>query len=246
MVVAALADVHGNLPALEAVLADPRLAEADVIVSLGDLVAGPEAGACLDLLLGVERPLLLVRGNAERDVVRAADGHPAEDPAVAEEAAALGPHRIACLRACQPTVVLDIPGLGPTRLCHGTPRSEDEIVTRQTPPARLEAILADVVEAVVVGGHTHVQFDRRVGGRRIVNPGSVGMPYEDEPGARFALLGPDVRLLVTAYDAAAAADRLARTGAAGAAFAETYVRRLAAGAEEATAHFERVAEERLR
>ncbi len=240
--VAVLADVHGNLPALEAVLADPRLATADRIVVLGDVVGGPEAAACIDLLAALGERMRGVRGNAERDVIAAADGGAVDDPSVAVEVDALGPARIAALRALASAVRIDVPGLGPTVLCHGTPRSEDEILTRRSPAPPVAAILADVAERVVVSGHTHVQYDRRVAGRRLVNPGSVGMPYEDEPGARWALLGPDVALLVTAYDAEAAAARLTASSAPGAAaFADAYVRRMAASAEEASAHFERVA-----
>ena len=97
------------------------------------------------------------------------------------------------------------------RFCHATPRNDFEIFTAISPPDRVAPMLAGVSEATVVCGHTHVQFDRMVAGRRIVNAGSVGMPYEGSPGARWCLLGPDVALRMTAYDAAAAAVRIRAT-----------------------------------
>ena len=73
--------------------------------------------------------------------------------------------------------------------------------------------LGDVHADVVLCGHTHVQYDRRVGRTRVVNAGSVGMPYEGSPDARWALLGADgIELLSTPYDAVAALDALSRTG----------------------------------
>ena len=109
--------------------------------------------------------------------------------------------------------VLDVDGLGPVRFCHASPRNDTEIFTAISPPERVAPMLAGVTEATVVCGHTHVQFDRAVGGRRVVNAGSVGMPYEDEPGARWCLLGPGVELRCTPYDLAAAAERIRATRA---------------------------------
>jgi len=130
--------------------------------------------------------------------------------------------RIAALPS---TARVDVPGLGSVSLCHGTPRSDEEIVTLVTPDERLGRILAGVEADVVVAGHTHSQVDRRVAGVRWVNGGSVGMPYEDEPGARWALLSADgVELRRTAYDREAAAERIRRSGMPGAdAFAAEYV-----------------------
>ncbi len=98
-------------------------------------------------------------------------------------------------------VVFDVDGLGLTLFCHGSPRSDTEIITTATTDERLRGILGGVEQRTVVGGHTHRQFDRRVDGWRVVNAGSVGMPYEGRPGAYcWALLGPGVELRRTAYD----------------------------------------------
>jgi len=108
------------------------------------------------------------------------------------------------------TVRLAIDGLGEVLFCHGTPRSETEGFTRLTPEEQLLPLFAELGAAVVVCGHTHMQFDRRIGNTRVVNAGSVGMPF-GEPGAFWALLGPDVQLRHTAYDLAAAAARFRAT-----------------------------------
>jgi diadenosine tetraphosphatase ApaH/serine/threonine PP2A family protein phosphatase len=105
------------------------------------------------------------------------------------------------------TVALDVEGLGQTLFCHGSPRSDEEIVTRITPERRLREVLDGVKETVVVCGHTHVQFDRAFDGKRIINAGSVGMPYEREAAAYWVLLGPDVSLRRTNYDVEDAAAR---------------------------------------
>ena len=112
------------------------------------------------------------------------------------------------------SIVIEITGLGPVRFCHGSPRSDTEVVTPATPGERFAELCAGVDEQVLVTGHTHLQFDRRVAGRRSVNPGSVGLPYhEGEPGtAYWALLGPDVTLRQTRYDVTAAVAAAAGSG----------------------------------
>jgi len=205
MRVAALYDVHGNLSALEAVLADSRCAETDAIVCGGDLVAGPMPAACLDLLLSLGDRVRFLRGNGDREVV-AGDG-----PAGAWCAARLGEKRLDAVRAWPSLQELHVTGLGAVQFCHATPRSDEEIVTQLTPAAELEEPF-ERSPGIVVVGHTHVQFDRRVGDRRIVNAGSVGAPYEERAGAYWLLLGPRVELVHSEYDTEAALADLVATG----------------------------------
>lgn len=195
MRVAALYDVHGNLPALEAVLADPRCAAADVVVSGGDLCAGPMPVETLHAMQA--RGALFVRGNADRELT----GWPA---------ARLTAAQLETLRSWPTTLTLEVDGLGPVVFCHGSPRADDEILTRITP----DDVVADAVggSPLVVCGHTHVQYDRAVGRSRIVNAGSVGMPYEGRTAAFWALLGPGVELVATDYDVAAAVAAIRETG----------------------------------
>ncbi|MBD0289777.1 MAG: metallophosphoesterase family protein [Thermoleophilia bacterium] len=243
MQVACLADVHGNAPALEAVLAQLERDRVDVAVVAGDAFLGPMPRRTYELLqtLG-ERARFLV-GNTDRAIFEL----PVEDPwldRAAWCARELGGDAVAWLRRLPATVTIDVPGLGTVCFCHATPRSDEEIVTLVTPDDRLSSILAGVEADVVVAGHTHSQLDRRAGGIRFVNAGSVGMPYEREPGAYWALLGPGVELRRTPYDAAAAAERIRASGFPEAdAFAEEYVLSLHAP-DETAPYFERMAEER--
>jgi predicted phosphodiesterase len=211
MRVAALYDVHGNLAALDAVLADPRCRAAETIVSGGDLVAGPLPEACLDRLEADGRVQFL-RGNGDRETVAPPDDGPLAEIG-AWAAARLGPDRLARVAGWPATVELDLPGLGGVVFCHATPRSDSEILTSVTPEADAAAALASTSADVVVCGHTHVQYDRRIGATRIVNAGSVGMPYEGTPDARWAILDDaGLTLVATPYGAEAAFAALAETG----------------------------------
>jgi predicted phosphodiesterase len=217
MNVLALYDIHGNLDALEAVLADPRASGADAIVVGGDVVPGAFASECLALLRTHERPVHWVRGNGEREVAEAAAG--ATDPAnvapdalaeltAAVSARSLGADLSAWLGTLPTTVELD-----GVLYCHATPRRDDEVVTRISPVARWADALGGVNRGLVVAGHTHQQDDRLVGPVRFVNAGSVGLPYEGDPAARWAWIAdgsPELRR--TEYDGAAAGRRMLAAG----------------------------------
>jgi predicted phosphodiesterase len=211
--VAVLADVHGNLPALSAVLAEADVADADAVVLLGDIALGPMPAETLDVLAGLGERAVWVHGNCEREMVTAFDGEDVPGPngpeAVASAALISRPHRD-MLDGLPLTVTLDIRGLGQTLFCHASPRRDDEMLLVDSPPQRWDSALSglDADVQVVVCGHTHMQFDRLAAGRRVINPGSVGMPY-GPPGAHWALLGSDVMLRRTEYDTTAAAGVIA-------------------------------------
>jgi len=205
--IAALYDVHGNLPALEAVLAEVERERVDAVVSGGDVAMGPMPVECVDRLRALERPVLWVRGNADREAAP-----PAVGDLVAWVSERLGPERRAFVRDAPLTARADVPGLGGVLFCHATPRRDDEILTKVSPEERVAAALAGVDERVVVHGHTHVQYDRHVGQHRVVNAGSVGSPYEGRRGAFWALLGPGVELRRTEYDVEAAVAAIRATG----------------------------------
>ena len=207
MRVAAIADVHGNAPALEAVLAEVEQVQPDLIVSCGDLTWGPLPRETVALLEPWQDRILYVRGNSERELQE----RPRADSEVPLWQYAR--HDDDALRTylgrIEPHVVVEVDGLGPTLFCHGSPRSDEECVTRETPAARVAEFTAGTTAACVVTAHTHMQYDRRVGETRLLNPGSVGLPYEREPGkAYWALLGPDVEHRRTSYDLEAAIRRL--------------------------------------
>jgi predicted phosphodiesterase len=211
MRVAVLADVHGNLPALDAVLADVAAVGVDAIVLNGDLATGPMPAETLDRLAALGDGAVWVRGNADRELAAAYDGtlNPAL-PEVARVPTEYSASRLASrhrdLLADRPlSVTLDVTGLGPVRFCHASTRDDTEIVLVDSSIDRYRDAFVDTGEATVVLGHTHMPFDRLADRRRFVNPGSVGMPYGGT-GAYWALLGPDVVLRRTPYDARAAGE----------------------------------------
>jgi diadenosine tetraphosphatase ApaH/serine/threonine PP2A family protein phosphatase len=211
--VAALYDVHGNLPALEAALGEVAAERVDAIVAGGDIASGPMPVGTLDLLRAAGATC--VRGNADR--VLDFEGGAAGPREVWQQARVwvaerLGEERLAFLAGLPLDAVLDVDGLGAVRFCHGAPGSDTLTITRLTPDGTLRSLLENTEERVVVCGHTHVQFDRRVDDRRVVNAGSVGFPYEARAGAYWALLGPDVSFRRTPYDVDAAARLIRATG----------------------------------
>jgi len=214
MRVAVLADIHGNLPALEAVLREVETAGVDVIVLNGDLADGPMPAETLDRLEELGEQAIWVRGNSDRWLADAFDGTfrpsglPTNPPAEYFSwcAARIEPGHRDRLASLPLTVTLDIDGLGPVAFCHATARDDNEFIVVDSPIAHYQAAFAGMTEQTVVIGHTHMPFDRLADTRRIINPGSVGLPY-GHPGAAWALLGPEVVLRRTPYDSQAAAAR---------------------------------------
>jgi predicted phosphodiesterase len=211
--VAALYDIHGNLPALEAVLDDVHRADVDRILIGGDVVPGPLPRETIACLLDLDVPAQFIQGNGDREVVARMRG--IETGTVPEKfrpvidwvAAQLRPEDEHLLASWPKTVRLRIPELGDVLFCHATPHNDTDVFTRLTPDDRLLPIFDGANVPLVVCGHTHMQFDRTIGKTRVVNAGSVGMPF-GEPGAYWLLLGPDVQLRRTAYDLAEAAARI--------------------------------------
>lgn len=206
MRVAALYDVHGNLPALEAVLAEAE-AGAELIVVGGDVVGGAFPAEAVELLRGLGDRARWLRGNAERELVEPAPARAGGAPPEERERTlqALTDDQVEFLYGLPERLELDVEELGRVLFCHAVPQNDLDIVTPLTPVERLTAIVEGVEADVVVAGHTHIQDDRRAGPIRWVNAGSVGMPYEDEAGAYWALLGPHVELRRSSYDGTALA-----------------------------------------
>lgn len=204
MRVALISDIHGNLPALEAALAEIETVEHDVIVVGGDLVWGPLPRETLERLMALEGTRF-VRGDADRDVV---DREGEVSEWVADR---LTPEQLDFLAAQTETLSLEIDGLGPTLFCHGSPRSDRDRITVGSADEKVLPWLDAVEQRVVVCGHTHAQFDRRFGAWRVVNPGGLGLQFGPR-GAAWALLGPDVEMRLAPYDAEAAAAQFRAVG----------------------------------
>jgi putative phosphoesterase len=209
--VAALYDVHGNLPALEAVLSDLENIDHGLIVVGGDVASGPMPAEVLERLQAIDDRVRWVRGNADREVVSAYDRGSAtddtrsSDPALRASgwsASRIGDHHRDLMASFEEQVLVEVEGFGAILFCHATPNSDEEILTTATPDTRLRGILSGVGQDVVVCGHVHTQYDRRLDDRRVINAGSVGLPYQGEPvGAFWALLGNErVELRRSDYD----------------------------------------------
>lgn len=216
MRIAAIYDIHGNLPSLEVVLQEIRQEKVDRIVVGGDVLPGPMPRETLDLLRDMGAAVQFILGNGEVAVLDQMAGKEttavphAYRPVIRWTAQQLDPEHRAWLSTWPKTLAVEVDGLGSVLFCHATPQNENDCFTRWTPEARLLPVFEGVHAAIVVCGHTHMQFDRKIGPTRTVNAGSVGMPF-GEPGADWLLLGPDIQFRHTAYDLPAAAERVRRT-----------------------------------
>jgi predicted phosphodiesterase len=229
MPVAVLYDIHGNLPALEAVLRDARESGVDQIVVGGDVLPGPMPVETLAHLMRVDVPVQFIRGNGELAVLAemvatddpstvtywgTTSGEPLPEPLrkiVRWTAQQLRPEDERLLSSWPKTLRLDIVGFGQVLFCHATPQNEVDCFTRLTPEDRLSPVFENLDVELVVCGHTHMQFDRVVGKVRVVNAGSVGMPFQQLAGAFWLLLEPDVQLRHTDYNLTAAAEKVRAT-----------------------------------
>ena len=235
---AAIYDVHGNLPALEAVVSAARDANVDRIVVGGDVLPGPMPVECLDVLFGLEVETVFIRGNGESAVLAEREGRDSGlgpyRPMLQWVGAQLTDAHVRAIAAWPQTVRFD-----DVLFCHATPRDENEFVDAGTPESSVAAIFEAAGAPVVGCGHTHGPYDRRAGRVRIVNAGSVGMPFKGS-GADWLLVidhghhghhGHDgdhgeVRPQHTPYDLHEAARRIRTTAYPGAAdFADADVLR---------------------
>lgn len=236
--VAVLSDIHGVLPVLDAVLAQPDVASADLIVVTGDHAAGPQPTAVLDRLLGLGERAVLVRGNADRELVTVARGGTSEVDIDAWAAAQLTLEHVELLAGLPHPVTLDVAGFGRVVFCHGTPRDDDEVVLVDSRLERWAEVFTDVDDDIttVVCGHTHMPFTRLVDRRLVINPGSIGMPY-GKPGGHWAMLrGGSVTLHCVPIDAEAMCAQIARESSYPdrVAWADYFVRSRASDAEAIT------------
>lgn len=219
MRIAALYDIHGNLPALEAVLAEVETAEADVILVGGDVASGPMPAQTLTLLRSLGDRARFIRGNADR-VLDFAGGDSGDAGLWARRrrwvAEQLGDEALSFLAGLPLDAVLEVGGVGRVRFCHGSPGSDEEVITRLTDEERLRRLLDGAR-----GGCRRLwpyphPVDRTMGDTRVVNAGSVGVPYEARTGAYWLLAGPEIVRRRTPYDVGEAARTIAATGYPGA------------------------------
>lgn len=202
MRVALIADIHGNLAALDATLEAIHGEAVDMVVCLGDVAAtGPEPCAVLDRLRELACPTVM--GNADAELLAdPPDLNELDDDSrkIAEisawATAQFNDRDRDFLHAFQPTMSLDLGAAGLLLCCHGSPRSYDDEIRASTPDEELDFLLANVDARLIAGGHTHTRMLRHWRGREAINPGSVGLAYDHRPDgsvrvppwAEFAIL----------------------------------------------------------
>ncbi|WP_232225538.1 metallophosphoesterase family protein [Oceanobacillus manasiensis] len=200
MRIAAIYDIHGNYSALKAVLEEVRKSNVDKVIVGGDLAWGPEPRQVMDLLMNYEDEFIFIRGNADREVAYRHGKEQGLDDFVADLnhwcADQLTEEQMNFLKNLPEKKVLNIDGLGEVLFIHGSPRSDEEAIKINTPDEEIRPMIENVPQDIIVCGHTHIQFDRTIDCKRIINAGSIGLQSRAD-GACWALLGPKVELKVT-------------------------------------------------
>lgn len=194
---AILADIHGNLPALEAVVADLRQMRPDAVFLAGDQVNRcPWSNEVMDLLAAEGWPM--IAGNHE--LVLAKMGQAGAAPHLSDRRRFpdlwwtlehLRPEHLETIQRLPVETHLAIDGVAPILMVHGSPFKVTVGFTSDLADAQIQRLLDGATEPVVVGAHTHRPLDRQVGPQRVLNPGSVGMPYNGDPRAQYLLLDAD-------------------------------------------------------
>jgi putative phosphoesterase len=213
--VAAIYDIHGNYVALETVLEEIHKYNVDAILIGGDLAWGPEPFEVMERLMTLKDNVYFIRGNADREVANKYGAKEGLDQTIADInlwcVDQLTDTHLDFLKALPDNQILTIEGLGETLFVHGSPRSDEECIRFDTPEVEINSMIQDVSQEIIVCGHTHTQFDRFVSSKRIINPGSVGLPSKAR-GACWALISEKVELKEIIYNTEKAAERIRKSG----------------------------------
>lgn len=216
MKIAAIYDIHANPNALNAVLNEIEESDVELIIIGGDVIAGPLPNETLTLLKQASTPMRFILGNAESEVLRHLNGEKIRglSERANEEARwvsnQLTDENKIWISNWDKTITIDMANFGKVLFCHGTPRSNVEIFTRLTPVKKLASIFEDVAASIVVCGHTHIQFDITIGDNRVINAGSVGMPF-GKTGSDWILIDNIFEFKHTDYDLNEAAENIRKS-----------------------------------
>jgi putative phosphoesterase len=193
MRLAVMSDVHGNLPALEAVLEDLQPVEPDSILVAGDFIGGPQPVEAIRLLRSLDS--WMIRGNSDTGLLRYGLGDAPDAYYTHRQFALLRwAHRhvdqetFGFIRSLPEQRVVEIGGTAPIRLVHGSPRNPSESIFPDRDPAPLDVALSQTSEPVLVCGHTHIPWQVTRDDRLALNPGAVCGPLNGEVCAQYALL----------------------------------------------------------
>jgi putative phosphoesterase len=193
MMIAVLSDVHGNMPALEAVISEIENQNIESILVAGDLIGGPNPNQAIKLLKSLG--CIMIAGNMDLDLLRLARGEaPKEWYSIKEYGVwrwtneRLEPDVLDFLESLPEQRVIRIRNAAPIRLVHGSPRSPYEAIFPDRDPDVLSAVIQETQEQVLVCGHIHVPWEKRIQGKLIFNPGAVSAPLSGHVGAHYAIL----------------------------------------------------------
>lgn len=233
MKTAAIYDIHGNPFALAAVLQEIQANSVQQVVVGGDVVLGPMPNLTLQSLQQIDVPLSFIMGNTDREVLACCrqettewmQNAPPERAVPVQWTAQQLSDADAELIANWPSTTDLLTPAGLTHFCHATPENDVDLFTEETDESLLRPVFDPVDAETIVCGHTHMQFDRNVGRKRVINAGSVGMPF-GKPAAYWLLVDDEFMLMRTDYDVDAAAQKMAQTEFPNAStFAEHSIRR---------------------
>lgn len=188
-----MADIHGNLPALEAVLEDVEPEQFDGVLVAGDLVIGVQPAETIRLIQSLGATV--IRGNHENYLLRYHHGTAPETWDTCQQWASmrwnyhqLDQELLAYLRDLPEQQVIQMPGTSAILMVHGSPRNPAEYLNPDHEPESVQVIAADLQESIMVCGHSHVPWVRRHGHRVLLNPGAVSNPLNGHVGAQYAVL----------------------------------------------------------
>lgn len=187
MRVAIVSDIHGNLIALEAVLTDLDKDPPDAVICLGDVVVtGPQPRQVITRLRALGWPIVM--GNTDAWLLDPQPWDATDEDSRRQEsielwgASQMTAEDLAFIRSFKPTISFDL-GHDLSLLCyHGSPNANTDFIGPLTPEDELEAKLGRYKATIMAGGHTHQQMLRRHQGSLLINPGSIGMPYQNVDG----------------------------------------------------------------
>jgi putative phosphoesterase len=193
MRLAVLADIHGNLPALEAVLNDLRDEPVDGFIVAGDMVAGPNSDEVVERLR--ELNAWMIRGNNDNYLLKFASGSAPDWWYTAQQWAftrwcfqQTDPATLEFLRSLPEQRVLALPGTSAMRVLHGSPRDVSELIYPDRDLSLLDLALGMTAEPVLIFGHTHEAWQLLRNGRLTLNPGAVSGSLVKSACANYAVM----------------------------------------------------------
>jgi putative phosphoesterase len=188
-----LSDVHGNLPALKAVVAEIEQYDVEKIIVAGDLIGGPQPNEVIDLLKSLKG--IMIVGNMDIALLRLAKGEAPKEWYSIKQFGLLRwtleqirPDVLGFLRTLHDQRVFQFKDALAIRIVHGSPRSPYESIFPDRDPSILRAAIEQTKENVLICGHTHVPWKKKLHGKLVINPGAVCSPLNKKPGAQYALM----------------------------------------------------------